>query len=52
MLPIRVISEDLGKQVFWEESGSGLIAITNTAFNKDLIFGGLEAMKTYYTTVK
>lgn len=52
MLPIRVISEDLGKQVFWEESGSGLIAITNTAFNKDLIFGGLEAMMTYYTTVK
>lgn len=52
MLPIRVISEDLGKQVFWEESGSGLITITNTPFNKDLIFGGLDALIKYYTSVK
>ena len=52
MLPIRVISEDLGKQVFWEESNSGLIVITNNPFNKDLIFGGVDALKTYYTKVK
>ncbi len=52
MLPIRVISEDLGKQVYWEESNSGLIVITKNAFNKDLIFGGVDALKTYYTTVK
>ena len=52
MLPIRVISEDLGKQVYWEESNSGLIVISKTAFNKDLILGGLDALKTYYTQVK
>ena len=52
MLPIRVISEDLGKQVFWEETNSGLIIITNNAFNKDIIFGGVPALVKYYTSVR
>ena len=39
MLPIRVISEDLGKNVYWEESGSGFILIND----KEIVTKGLEA---------
>ncbi len=38
MLPIRVISEDLGKNVYWEESDSGFILIND----KDIVLKGLE----------
>ena len=52
MLPIRVIAEDLGKKVYWEEANSGLIVVSNTEFNKNLILGGLDALKTYYKAIK
>ena len=38
MLPIRVISEDLGKNVYWEESNSGLIIIND----KEIVVQGLK----------
>lgn len=38
MLPIRVISEDLGKNVYWEETNSGLIIIND----KDIVVQGLK----------
>ena len=38
MLPIRVISEDLGKNVYWEETNSGLIIIND----KEIVVQGLK----------
>ena len=51
MLPIRVISEDLGKNVYWEESDSGLILIND----KEIVVTGLQenikAAINYYLNV-
>lgn len=48
MLPIRVISEDLNKSVYWEESGSGLIVITNAPFASDSFRDYINSAVNYF----
>ena len=52
MLPIRVISEDLGKNVYWEESGSGLILINDKEIVLKNLAENIKSAINYYLKLR
>ena len=48
MLPIRVVSEDLGKNVYWEEANSGLIIINDKEVVVEGLAENIQAAINYY----